>query len=124
MIPLASPAGLEPATCGLEIRCCYPAELRGRDRKLLPQERLHLPAPQRAAPTGSPPDRRQGERRRCSDFSPSALSARCETGVVSHQRFRYLIFQEILLFLSNLAVGLTLDVPAFTFSIAAVASFF
>src|SRR5690348_14006333 len=49
---VASPAGLEPATCGLEIRCCYPAELRGRDRKLLPQERLHLPAPQRAAPTG------------------------------------------------------------------------
>jgi hypothetical protein len=28
---MASPAGLEPATCGLEIRCCYPAELRGRD---------------------------------------------------------------------------------------------
>src|SRR5215467_5815692 len=57
---VASPAGLEPATCGLEIRCCYPAELRGRDRKLLPQERLHLPAPQRAAPTGPPVDRRQG----------------------------------------------------------------
>src|SRR5712691_5083641 len=58
---VASPAGLEPATCGLEIRCCYPAELRGRDRKLLPQERLHLPAPQRAAPTGSPADRRHGQ---------------------------------------------------------------
>src|SRR5258707_15345726 len=57
---VASPAGLEPATCGLEIRCCYPAELRGRDRKLLPQDRLHLPAPQRAAPTGSPADRRHG----------------------------------------------------------------
>ena len=28
---VASPAGFEPATCGLEIRCCYPAELRGRD---------------------------------------------------------------------------------------------
>src|SRR5262245_4665829 len=27
---VASPAGFEPATCGLEIRCCYPAELRGR----------------------------------------------------------------------------------------------
>src|SRR5262249_20282605 len=27
---MASPAGLEPATCGLEIRCCYPTELRGR----------------------------------------------------------------------------------------------
>src|SRR6516164_1962826 len=31
LILLASPAGLEPATCGLEIRCCYPTELRGRD---------------------------------------------------------------------------------------------
>src|SRR5262249_45735856 len=30
LISLASPAGFEPATCGLEIRCCYPAELRGR----------------------------------------------------------------------------------------------
>src|SRR5437899_9654447 len=57
---VASPAGLEPATCGLEIRCCYPAELRGRDRKLLPQERLHLPAPQWVLPTGSPADRRHG----------------------------------------------------------------
>ena len=57
---MASPAGFEPATCGLEIRCCYPAELRGRDRKLLPQERLHLPAPQWVAPTGSPADRRYG----------------------------------------------------------------
>src|SRR5258708_21861331 len=57
---VTSPAGLEPATCGLEIRCCYPAELRGRDRKPLPQDRLHLPAPQRAAPTGSPADRRHG----------------------------------------------------------------
>src|SRR5262249_38527333 len=28
---VASPAGFEPATCGLEIRCCYPTELRGRD---------------------------------------------------------------------------------------------
>src|SRR6266545_4542292 len=34
---VASPAGLEPATCGLEIRCCYPAELRGRAGKLLPK---------------------------------------------------------------------------------------
>src|SRR5262249_55896136 len=31
LILLASPAGFEPATCGLEIRCCYPTELRGRD---------------------------------------------------------------------------------------------
>jgi hypothetical protein len=65
-----------------------------------------------------------GERQRCSDFFPSALSARCETGIVSHRRFRGLISQEILLFLSNFAGGLTLDVPAFTFSIAAAASFF
>src|SRR5262249_54229334 len=31
MSGVASPAGFEPATCGLEIRCCYPTELRGRD---------------------------------------------------------------------------------------------
>src|SRR5215468_1251707 len=31
LILVASPAGFEPATCGLEIRCCYPTELRGRD---------------------------------------------------------------------------------------------
>src|SRR5262249_8072858 len=30
LILVASPAGFEPATCGLEIRCCYPTELRGR----------------------------------------------------------------------------------------------
>src|SRR5436309_10587012 len=41
---VASPAGLEPATCGLEIRCCYPAELRGRDLKAFTEERLCLPA--------------------------------------------------------------------------------
>jgi hypothetical protein len=34
---MASPAGFEPATCGLEIRCCYPAELRGRAERLLPK---------------------------------------------------------------------------------------
>src|SRR5262249_52597864 len=55
---VASPAGFEPATCGLEIRCCYPTELRGRDRKLLPQDRLHLPAPRRPASAGPPADRR------------------------------------------------------------------
>src|SRR5215469_16332403 len=41
---VASPAGLEPATCGLEIRCCYPAELRGRDLKAFTQDRRCLPA--------------------------------------------------------------------------------
>src|SRR5216117_3340012 len=41
---VASPAGLEPATCGLEIRCCYPAELRGRDLKAFTEDRLCLPA--------------------------------------------------------------------------------
>jgi hypothetical protein len=41
-----------------------------------------------------------------------------------HRQIRGLISQEILLFLSNFAVGLTLDVPAFTFPIAAAASFF
>jgi hypothetical protein len=121
---MASPAGLEPATCGLEIRCCYPAELRGRDRKLLPQERLHLLAPQWAAPTDTRGPAAWGERRRCSHFFPSARSARCETGIVMHRQFRRLISQEILLFLSNFATGLTLDVPAFAFSIAAAASFF
>jgi hypothetical protein len=55
---LASPAGLEPATCGLEIRCCYPTELRGRDRKLLPQDRRRLPAPQWPASSGPPADQR------------------------------------------------------------------
>ena len=38
---LASPAGFEPATCGLEIRCCYPAELRGHDRELVSQDEVH-----------------------------------------------------------------------------------
>src|SRR5436190_3252458 len=42
--PLASPAGFEPATCGLEIRCYYPAELRGRDPQLLSQDRVAPPA--------------------------------------------------------------------------------
>ena len=122
---MASPAGLEPATCGLEIRCCYPAELRGRYAKLLPQERLHLPAPQRGgADRIARGSAAWGERRRCTHFFPSALSARCETGIVMHRKFRRLISQEILLFLSNFATGLTLDVPAFAFSIAAAASFF
>jgi hypothetical protein len=65
-----------------------------------------------------------GERQRCSDFFPSALSARCETGIVIHRQFPRLISQEILLFLSNLASGLTLPVPVFTLSIADAASFF
>src|SRR5262245_42299628 len=42
---MASPAGFEPATCGLEIRCCYPAELRGRDGTLVAQDRVPAPVP-------------------------------------------------------------------------------
>src|SRR6266511_1044689 len=85
LILLASPAGFEPATCGLEIRCCYPTELRGRDGQLLPQDRLRLPAPHRPAFAVLPADQRHepiaGDAR---TFFPSSLSARCETGVISH----------------------------------------
>jgi hypothetical protein len=41
-----------------------------------------------------------------------------------HRQILGFISQEISRFLSNFAAGLTLDVPAFTFSIAAAASFF
>src|SRR5262245_23296199 len=68
---VASPAGLEPATCGLEIRCCYPAELRGRGGTLVAQEEAAAPAaragpaariasPARATRGGPSPDRNRG----------------------------------------------------------------
>ena len=43
---LASPAGFEPATCGLEIRCCYPAELRGHRLRVLVPSSLSFAAAQ------------------------------------------------------------------------------
>src|SRR5262249_49779739 len=102
----------------------YPAELRGRDGEAFTPR---SPSSASAAMAGFDRTARGsaawGGCRRWPDFSPSSLSARCETAIM-HPQIRGLISQEILLFLSNFAVGLTLDVPAFTFSIAAAASFF
>src|SRR5262245_17311320 len=83
LILLASPAGLEPATCGLEIRCCYPTELRGRDGEAFTPR---SPSSASAARGGLSPDRppingMSGCRRRSGIF----LSARCETGVISNE---------------------------------------
>src|SRR5262249_58259278 len=86
LILLASPAGFEPATCGLEIRCCYPAELRGRDGEAFTPR---SPSSASAAMAGFDRTARGsaawGGCRRWPDFSPSSLSARCETGVISHR---------------------------------------
>src|SRR5215470_11888640 len=121
---MASPAGFEPATCGLEIRCCYPTELRGRDGEAFTPRSPSSASAATAAFAGWPGDRRIKRAPAMPGLFSIQSFRSVRNGVVSHGQIRSLIAQEISRFWSNFAVGLTLDVPAFTFSIAAAASFF
>src|SRR5262249_8855204 len=85
LILLASPAGFEPATCGLEIRCCYPTELRGRDGEAFtPRSPSSASAAKGRLLPNRPPISGMSRCRRRVGIFPYGLSARCETGVISH----------------------------------------